>query len=847
MLKKLCSSFSKLNTSQALSACRVKNCFSTNIKEKIYTERQERLKAGGTYLPIQSFNDLNLIRNFGLISHIDAGKTTTTEKMLYYSGAVVVPGSVDDGTTIMDCMELERDRGLTIRSGAITFSWKKHQFNLIDTPGHIDFIADVESSLRVLDGAITIFDSVRGLQAQSETVWRQANKFKLPKIVFINKMDKMNASLESCLESIKERLKVDPLVVQIPVFSSEHFEGVIDLINMKKITWEDEFGDEIKHEEISKGSEIYEKAKAARDKLIEAVSVYDEGLAKDYLDNKIIDPTRLESSIREAVLNNPLNTCTVFVGSSGKNKGIQTLMDGIIKYLPSPLERGPVVGWDSGSQRDIFRHPKKDEKLCAFVFKVVNDLFKGQLAYVRIYSGTLTNRCHLYNTSRNIYEKGAQIYRVRADQYIETNELHAGDIAAIYGLKGSFAADTLIDQKDTDRIVLQGVETQAPVFVASIEYNSFEEKSKLDKACATLTKEDPSLIVEENEETGQILVYGLGELHLEVFRDRLESEFGVKIRLGKTRVSYRESVGEAYQLGAKLLKTVAGRPTYSHVELKIEPAIPEDFSSAEHTVVSPTTPKTIIGGNILEFDFGQNPEFMRLYNEYKQRIRRNQTAPISDRLDEQPAEDQEGPFVLPNMKEIRRAETHGHAIEEVSDEFGHDKRFALKSAPFELIYGIELAVQNALLKGQLIGAPILHTKISIVGGSYSEERSNHLTFEMCTANLMEDLLKRAKKVLLEPVMELDVSIPVKMVDHVVNDIMANRRGIITEIKQEVEPKDSEGTQRNLINAVVPLDEVLGYGSDLRSLTKGEAHFVMRFKQYDRLGEPKQKEVIDNYI
>ncbi|EAS05318.2 elongation factor Tu GTP-binding domain protein (macronuclear) [Tetrahymena thermophila SB210] len=828
-------------------------CFSNNIKDRIKKERMERLKRESIYFPTGTSNDLEKIRNIGIIAHIDAGKTTTTERMLYYAGALVEPGEVHDGNTVMDYLQQERDRGITIRAAAISFNWNNYQFNLIDTPGHIDFTGEVERSLRVLDGAVAIFDGVSGVQTQSEMVWLQSNKFNIPRLAFINKMDRNGSNLDSTLQSIQDRLNIDPLILQVPIGDSDQFKGVVDLIHMKKIIWLDQMGNTVDISPISKSDmKLYDQAHIYREKLLETISLYDEELGERILENQeSVNEQELEMSIKKILQKYPKDTSAVLLGSSLKNKGIQPLMDSIIKYLPSPVEKTPVFNIDNPSQ---IRKPLPNEKLSAYVYKVINDVQKGPLTYVRVYSGTLQNRQGLQISESSIQEKPQQLWRVRADNYVQINEIAAGDIAAISGLKYTKSGDTLVDSKDNERFILEQLQMPQPVFMASLEYNSLKDKPLIDQALQVICREDNSLLVKDDNETGQIIVQGLGELHLEILRDRLETEFNLPTKLGKMRVTYRESISEPYEITYTFEKMMKGKPAYFELNLKVEPIEVEDAQTMKDSQkvkdkLNKQEEFLKEHNNQIIFGFKRDPEFDGFYREFKKRIQQKQSNKKGERDIEETVEVQKEEsktfteIQLEKLRFIKNPEKLTE-VDKLQDDFGEEILYSLSGIDFDLFYALEQTIYNGLQSGSILGYPLINCRVTILGGKFSLKRTTEVVVQMCTGELMQELIENSSPQLLEPVMDVEISTPTEFSREIINDISSNKRGRIGEMVEEKSRFGSMSPNRTTINAIVPLSETVGYTTFLRSISKGEASFLMKFKNFEFVGGQKQKEIVE---
>jgi elongation factor G len=529
---------------------------------------------------------LERYRNIGIIAHIDAGKTTTTERILFYTGKTYRLGSVDDGTTVTDWMEQERERGITIVSAAVSAEWNGYQINLIDTPGHIDFTAEVQRSLRVLDGGVVVFDAVQGVEPQSETVWRQADRYNVPRICFVNKMDRVGASYERTIEMIRQRLGANPVAVQLPIGSEASFKGAIDLISNKAIIWEDDLGKEARTVDIP--VDLAKQAAALRERMVEQIAETDDELTIKYLEGEAISEEELKAALRRAVLSS--KATPVYCGSSLRNKGVQPLLDAIVDFLPSPLDIPPVVGINPRTEQEIERPPSDDAPLSGLVFKIVTDPYVGRLAYIRVYSGKLTQGSMVYNSAKDQRERIGRLLRMYADRREDITEVMAGDIGAVLGLKNSFTGDTLCDASNT--IVLENIHFPEPVISVAIEPKTTADQDKMSEALRKLSEEDPTFRVRGDEDTGQTIISGMGELHLEVLVDRMLREFRVQARVGRPQVSYRESitlpVGRAE---CRYVKQSGGRGQYGHVIFEMKPGEPGSGVLFENKIVGGVIPK----------------------------------------------------------------------------------------------------------------------------------------------------------------------------------------------------------------------------------------------------------------
>jgi len=682
---------------------------------------------------------LERFRNIGIIAHIDAGKTTTTERILYYTGKTHRLGSVDDGTTVTDWMEQERERGITIVSAAVSAVWQNHLVNIIDTPGHIDFTAEVQRSLRVLDGGVVVFDAVQGVEPQSETVWRQADLYEVPRICFINKMDRVGASYERSLEMIRKRLGANPVPVQIPIGVEEEFSGVVDLISGKAFVWENEEGSAALEKEIP--SHLLDEFKEQRSSLIEKVAETDEELTLKYLEEKEITEAEIKKALRQAVINNDLTP--VYCGSALQSMGIQPLLDAVVEFLPSPLDIPPVQGLDPETEEEIRREASDDEPMSALVFKIVTDPYVGRLAYIRIYSGTITQRSSVYNPGKDEKERVGRLIRMFSDRREDIEEAHAGDIAAVLGLKNSFTGDTLCDQEAP--ILLENITFPDPVISVAIEPKTSADQDKLSTALQKLSEEDPTFKVRTDPDTGQTLISGMGELHLEVLIDRMLREFKVKARVGKPRVAYKESITQPVpEVEYRHVKQSGGHGQFAHVVMELQPG--ED-------------------GSGIEFE----------------------------------------------------SDIYGGAI------------------PREFISAVEKGVRSAAESGVLAGYPVTDVKVRLFDGSHHEVDSSDLAFKLAGSMAFRKGIQRGRPVLQEPVMFVEVVIPEDFLGEIINQ-MNSRRGDV--LGMEVRPG---GTQA--VRAMVPLAEMFGYATELRSATQGRGAFTMEFDHYEKVSEKLSEEIV----
>ncbi len=672
---------------------------------------------------------LNKIRNIGIMAHIDAGKTTTTERILYYTGVTYKMGEVHDGTAVMDWMPQEQERGITITSAATTCMWVNHQINIIDTPGHVDFTIEVERSLRVLDGAIAIFDAVAGVEPQSETVWRQAMRYRVPTIAFINKMDRVGADFFMSVNSMIDRLGARPVVIQIPLGSEESYKGCIDILKMKAYIYDDEtLGAKFIEEEIPE--EYLETAKHYREKLIIELAETDDLILEKYLSGEEIAIAEMKQVLRKGTIN--MLFTPVLCGSAFRNKGIQLLLDAIVDYLPSPIERPPVKAKSirDGSEVGIIADDKSP--FSALAFKIMSDPYVGQLTFIRVYSGILSTGSYIYNSTKGNKERVSRLLRMHANKREDIKEVRAGDIAAVVGLKYTLTGDTLCSE--TDPILLESMEFPEPVISVAIEPKTKADQEKLSTSLSKLAMEDPSLRISFNEETGQTIVSGMGELHLEIITDRLKREFKVGVNVGKPQVAYKETIKGFAKVEGKYVRQSGGRGQYGHVWLEITP-LPR----------------------------GKGFEFVN--------------------------------------------KIVGGAI------------------PKEYIPAIEKGIREAMDGGVLMGYPVVDVKVTLVDGSYHEVDSSELAFKVAASMAFKDGAKKAQLVLLEPIMDVEVVTPEEYMGDVIGDLSSRRGKILSVTKRG-------NTQ--IIKSKVPLSEMFGYSTDLRSQSQGRATFTMQFSNYDEV-------------
>jgi elongation factor G len=682
---------------------------------------------------------LERYRNIGIIAHIDAGKTTTTERVLYYTGRTHRLGSVDDGTTVTDWMEQERERGITIVSAAVTASWRDYVINIIDTPGHIDFTAEVQRCLRVLDGGVVIFDAVQGVEPQSETVWRQADRYGVPRICFVNKMDRVGASYERTLASIRERLGANPIAVQLPIGVEAGFKGVVDLIEQKAIVWTDAAGDSPEASGIP--ADLQAEVAEMRARMVEQIAETDEALTLKYLDGEDISLEELKTALRKAVIAG--KAAPVFCGSSLRNKGVQPLLDAVIDYLPSPLDIPAVTGLKPDSDEELTRPAKDDVPLSALVFKIVTDPYVGRLAYFRVYSGKITQGSTVYNSTKGKRERVGRLLRMYADRREDIGEVLAGDIAAVLGMKETFTGDTLCEAANP--IVLENITFPEPVIFMAIEPKTTVDQSKMSEAMQKLSEEDPTFRVSFDDATGQTVVSGMGELHLEVLVDRMQREFKVQANIGRPRVAYRESISAPVPKSEyRYIKQTGGHGQYGHVVLSLEPSEPGTGISFQNRIVGGTIPR-------------------------------------------------------------------------------------------EYIPAVEKGVREAAEGGVLAGYPVTDIDVSLTDGSFHEVDSNEIAFKMAGSLAFKQGVQRGHPVLLEPVMRVEVVLPEEYLGEVTGDLAARRAAI--------EGIDARQGNAQAIRAKVPLAEMFGYATQLRSMTQGRGVFTMEFDHYAEVAEAVTKNLL----
>ncbi|MDR7473378.1 MAG: elongation factor G [Armatimonadota bacterium] len=679
---------------------------------------------------------MDKIRNIGIVAHIDAGKTTTTERILFYTGRVHRIGEVDEGSATMDWMVQERERGITITSAATTCMWRGHRINIIDTPGHVDFTVEVERSLRVLDGAVVILSAVEGVQPQSETVWRQADRYRVPRIVYVNKMDRTGADFLRTVRMVQERLGARAVPVQLPVGVEDTFQGVVDLVRMKSILYLDDLG--TRSDETDIPADLREMAEEWRERLLEAVAEMDDELMARYLDGHTLSEEEIRRGLRLGTLSYRL--VPVLAGSSFRNKGVQPLLDAVVDYLPSPLDMQAVEGWHPVTREVVRRRPDPAEPFCALAFKIVTDPYVGKLTYFRVYSGTLKAGSYVYNATRGRKERVSRILQMHANHREDIPEATAGNVVAAVGLRETTTGDTLCDENHP--IVLEAMHFPEPVIAVAVEPKTRADEEKLSLALAKLAEEDPTFRVRYDPETGQTLIAGMGELHLEIIVDRMQREFGVQANVGRPQVAYKETIRQAAQAEGRYIRQTGGRGQYGHVVIILEP--------------------------------------------------------------------------LPR----------GSGIEFVDEITGG-------VIPREFIPAVEAGVREAAETGVLAGYPVVDVRVRLVDGSYHEVDSSELAFKIAGSLAFKEAMARARPVLLEPVMKVEVLTPEAYMGDVIGDLNA-RRGRIEGIEQQ-------GSLR-VVRALVPLAEMFGYATALRSVSQGRATYTMEPSHYEEVPPSIAEEV-----
>ena len=682
---------------------------------------------------------LEKVRNFGIAAHIDAGKTTTTERILFYTGKTHKIGEVHDGAAVTDFMDQERERGITIQSAAVTAMWKGHQLNIIDTPGHVDFTIEVERSLRVLDGVVAVFCAVGGVQSQSETVWRQANRYEVPRMVFVNKMDRTGANFYRVVDQIKNRLGANAVPIQLPIGAEDKFTGLIDLLRMKAEIYTNDLGTDIKEEEIP--ADMLEQAKEYHAALVEAVSEFDDDLMMKFLEGEEPTVDELKKVLRKATCENKI--VPVCCGTAFKNKGVQLLLDNVVDYMPSPVDVKAIEGeLEDGTK--VERHSSEDEPFSALAFKVMTDPYVGRLTFLRVYSGKLTAGSYVLNATNGKKERISRLVQMYADQRNEIQEVYAGDICAAVGLKDTTTGDTLCDEKAP--IILEKMTFPEPVISVAIEPKTKADQDKMGIALQKLAEEDPSFRVKSDTETGQTIISGMGELHLDIIVDRLLREFKVDANVGKPQVAYRETIRGNADQDSKFVRQSGGKGQYGHVKIQIEPAEENAGFVFENKIVGGAIPKE---------------------------------------------------YIEPARK----------------------------------------GMEEALEGGILAGFPMIDVKVELYDGSYHEVDSSEMAFKIAGSMAIKEGCRKAKPCILEPMMKVEIEVPEENTGDIIGDI-SSRRGRVEGMEI------IEGTGIQKINAIVPLAEMFGYATDIRSKTQGRGTFSMEFKCYEQVPANIEKEIIE---
>ena len=682
---------------------------------------------------------LERTRNIGIMAHIDAGKTTTTERVLYYTGRSYKIGEVHEGTATMDWMVQEQERGITITSAATTSFWKDCRINIIDTPGHVDFTMEVERSLRVLDGAIAILDAVSGVEPQTETVWRQADKYKVPRIVYVNKMDRVGADYYRCLAMLKDRLGAHPVPIQIPLGREDQFKGVINLIEQIAYVWSDseDLGQSFQTVEIP--AEFKDQAAEYREKMIEGLAEVDDHLMEKYLSGEKVTPDEIKAAVRAGTIT--MKLFPIICGASFKNKGVQPMLDAVVDYLPSPLDVPPISAINPETQQHETREPEAKAPFSALAFKIMNDPFVGQLTFVRVYSGTLNSGTGVYNSTRDKKERIGRLVRMHANKREEIESISAGDIAAVVGLKDTRTGDTLCDPNKP--IILESMDFPAPVIAVAIEPKTKADEEKLGQSLARLAMEDPTFKVNVDPETNQTLIHGMGELHLEIIVDRLLREFKVEANVGKPQVAYRETIRQKAEAQGRFVRQTGGRGQYGDVWLEIEPSEPGAGVVFENKLKGPAIPR-------------------------------------------------------------------------------------------EYVPAVEKGVKEAAETGVLAGYPVVDIRVSLTDGSYHDVDSSEMAFKIAASMGFKEVCRKAKPVLLEPVMDVEVVVPSEYQGAVVGDLNSRRGRVVS--------MDSRGNAQ-VIRANVPLGQMFGYATDVRSMTQGRATYTMQFARYEEVPRNIAEEIM----
>ncbi|MGX3010806.1 elongation factor G [Helicobacter sp. 23-1044] len=682
---------------------------------------------------------LNMLRNIGIAAHIDAGKTTTSERILFYTGVSHKIGEVHDGAATMDWMEQEKERGITITSAATTCFWKNYQINLIDTPGHVDFTIEVERSMRVLDGAVAVFCSVGGVQPQSETVWRQANKYGVPRLVFVNKMDRIGANFYSVESQIKERLKSNPVPIALPIGVEDNFKGIVDLVEMKGYIWNDETMG-AKYDIVEIPDDMKEISAKYREKLIESAAEQDEVLMEKYLNGEELSKDDIKKGIKIGC--HSMAIIPMLCGSSFKNKGVQTLLDAVIDYLPAPTEVADIKGIDAKTDAEVQVKSSDDGEFAGLAFKIMTDPFVGQLTFVRVYRGSIESGSYVYNSTKNTKERVGRLLKMHSNKREDIKEIYAGEICAFVGLKDTLTGDTLCSEKNP--VILERMEFPEPVISIAVEPKTKADQEKMSLALAKLAEEDPSFRVKTDEETGQTIISGMGELHLEIIVDRMKREFKVEAEVGAPQVAFRETIRASVTQECKYAKQTGGRGQYGHVHIKLEPK-----------------------------EAGSGYEFIN--------------------------------------------EISGGVI------------------PKEYIPAVDKGIQEAMQSGILAGYPVVDCKVTLYDGSYHDVDSSEMAFKIAGSMAFKDACRKATPVLLEPIAKVEVEVPEEYMGDVIGDLN-RRRGQINSMDDRMGLK--------IVNAFVPLAEMFGYSTDLRSATQGRATYSMEFDHYGEVPTNIAKEIIE---
>ncbi len=693
------------------------------------------------------------------MAHIDAGKTTTTERVLYYTGRTHKIGEVHEGTAVMDWMEQEQERGITITSAATTCFWNNIRINIIDTPGHVDFTAEVERSLRVLDGAIAVLGSVEGVEPQTETVWRQADKYRVPRVVFVNKMDRIGADFDACVRQLREKLHANAIVIQLPLGHQDTFDGLIDLVAMKAIVWKDEtLGAAFDVLDIP--AEYAEKAKHAREQMIESLGEVDDAIMEKYVSGDTISESELKAAIRRATIG--IHAFPVICGSAFKNKGVQPMLDAVVDYLPSPLDIPAIEGSDPDDpEKKIIRHPSDSEPFAALVFKIMTDPFVGQLAFFRVYSGKLNQGDSVFNPLRDRSERISRLLQKHANKREEISEVLAGDIAAAVGLKNVSTGDTICNEDHT--LVLEAMDFPAPVIAVAIEPKTKSDQEKLGSALAKLTQEDPTFKVSTDPDTGQTIIAGMGELHLEILVDRMVREFNVVANVGRPQVAYRETILGHAEAEGKYVRQTGGRGQYGHCVLRVEPLPHPDLEAIADLVKKKSTNKYDAELNLLFKD-----------------------------------------------------EIVGGTI------------------PKEFIGPIYQGLREAMSNGVLAGYEMNGVAVTLLFGSYHDVDSSEMAFKIAGSIGFKEAIRKSKPVLLEPMMKVEVVVPEESMGPVVGDLTSRRA--------RVEGMERRGSTQ-VVRSVVPLSQMFGYATDLRSRTQGRASYTMHFLRYEQVPRAEADDIV----